>query len=566
MSRSLFLHLPLLILLGLARVRGDDDDDDYPKVAVGRVVYRGTYKQSYLGRRYAAFEGIPYAEPPEGRLRFEEPVPYRPRSSGIVNATRKSDVCAQYYDVPPKTNGQPETKDSLQGSDDCLYLSVYVPRRFNNEKTPMPVIFFIHGGSFQYASGTAFGDKYLADRDVVFVTINYRLGVLGFLSTEDEVLPGNLGLKDQAVALRWTSDNIAAFGGDPSRVILAGFSAGSSSIQYHHLSPWSRGLFHGSVAMSGTAFNPWAFAHRAKEKARKLGKIFGCSLDSSRTMIDCLKKVPARDLANATKQFQYWQYNPEGPFAPVVERHGPRPFISKEPKKILESPGETYDVPAVYGAVSQEGCDPAAEYAPHANLLGELDARWTRIAPYLLESADFLSDDEQARVSREARQEYFGNNSISKETAWNLIELLTDQRYLIGFEAGIRLQARATRSPVYMYYYSFRASQSYSDHLSRTRNDYGVCHTDDMNLVVENPDIDPAADANDFRMSNFLMDMWESVAVNKGVPKINVDWRPVDGTDPALRYLHIEAPGRYAMSSSENFGNKKFWKRFFYTA
>lgn len=128
--------------------------------------------------------------------------------------------------------------------------------------------------------------------------------LLGFLSTEDKTLPGNLGLKDQVLALKWVSNNIEYFGGDPRKIILVGFSAGSSSIQYHYLMPQSRGLFHGSIAMSGTAFNPWGFTTNSREKALKLGAIFNCTTNESRVMIDCLRKVPVNELVAATKRFQ----------------------------------------------------------------------------------------------------------------------------------------------------------------------------------------------------------------------------------------------------------------------
>ncbi|KAJ8673055.1 hypothetical protein QAD02_004316 [Eretmocerus hayati] len=519
----------------------------------------GHYKVSENGRKYAAYEGIPYAKPPMGKLRFEDPVALR-NPFRRLSATKKSGVCAQYYDVPPGKDGQPVLNGSLQGTEDCLYLNIYVPE-LEDPKKLMPVIFFIHGGSFQYASGTAFGDKYLANRDVIFLTINYRLGLLGFLSTEDAVVPGNMGLKDQSLALRWTYDNIKYFRGDAKKIILVGFSAGSSSIQYHYLSPLSHGLFSSSIAMSGTAFNPWAHTGRARQKAKELGALFNCPTSNSRHMINCLKKVPALTLVAATKKFQFWQYNPEAPWAPVVDKYSPRPFISLSPKEILQQ-GLSYNAPAVYGSVSQEGCDPFAEYAPHDNLLKELNDGWFSIAPYLLEINDTFKRSIHREIASDSRWEYLQDKQINKSTVPQLTEMLTDQRYLIGFETGIRLQAAATKSPVYMYYYSFRGSQSYSDHLSRTHNNYGVCHTDDMNLVVENPDIVPTATKPEWEMSNFLMDMWVSVAYH-GVPRVGVGWDPVDAKNQTLKYLHIEAPGKYKMSGSSNFGRKKFWRNFY---
>ena len=132
---------------------------------------------------------------------------------------------------------------------------------------------------------------------------------LGFLSTEDEVLPGNLGLKDQSIALRWIHENIESFGGDCNKITLAGFSAGSSSVQYHYLSPWSKGLFHSGIMISGTSFNPWGFALQPAEKAKKLGSIFDCPTNSSRSLVNCLRKIPAHTLTGATKEFQVIIYN-----------------------------------------------------------------------------------------------------------------------------------------------------------------------------------------------------------------------------------------------------------------
>ena len=128
--------------------------------------------------------------------------------------------------------------------------------------------------------------------------------LLGFLSTEDHVVPGNLGMKDQVMALRWVNQYIAFFGGDTKKITLIGFSAGSSSIQYHYLSPMSRGLFHGSVGLSGTAVNPWAYETKPAEKAKKLGALFNCPTYNSLLMITCLRNVPVRRLLNATAQFQ----------------------------------------------------------------------------------------------------------------------------------------------------------------------------------------------------------------------------------------------------------------------
>uniref|UniRef100_A0ABD2VTQ4 Carboxylesterase type B domain-containing protein n=1 Tax=Trichogramma kaykai TaxID=54128 RepID=A0ABD2VTQ4_9HYME len=121
----------------------------------------------------------------------------------------------------------------------CLYPHIYTPASARD----LPVVFHIHGDFFSYGSVNLDEAKYLIDCDVVYVSVNYRLGVLGFLSSRDHVVPGNMGLKDQSMALRWVRDNIRDCGGDPGRVTLTGVDAGGASVHLQMLSPMSRGLF-----------------------------------------------------------------------------------------------------------------------------------------------------------------------------------------------------------------------------------------------------------------------------------------------------------------------------------
>lgn len=128
----------------------------------------------------------------------------------------------------------------------------------------MPVFVWIHGGGFVFGSGSTelYGPDYLVEKDVVVVTINYRLNIFGFLSLRDPKVgvPGNAGLKDQAMALKWVKKNIDCFGGDANNITIGGESAGGASINYHLISPLSKGLFNRAIIMSGSVFNPWAHA------------------------------------------------------------------------------------------------------------------------------------------------------------------------------------------------------------------------------------------------------------------------------------------------------------------
>lgn len=164
------------------------------------------------GIRYYSWRGIPYAQPPTGDLRFRDPVP-NSGWTGVRDASEHGNRC-------PSSGGQ--------GNEDCLFLNVYSPNIIGTR----PVMVWIHGGSFNGGSGdsSSFPPDLYVTEDVVYVTINYRLGILGFMSTGDRFAPGNYAMKDMVLALRWIRNNILNFGGDPDNVTIFGESAGGVAI------------------------------------------------------------------------------------------------------------------------------------------------------------------------------------------------------------------------------------------------------------------------------------------------------------------------------------------------
>ena len=186
------------------------------------------------------------------------------------------------------------------GDENCLTLNIYKPQTDNVQL--LPILFWIHSGGFM--QGTSFeGDpKYLMDRDIILVTVNFRQGALGFLSTGDEHISGNMGLKDQSLALKWLSKNIESFGGDSERVTLAGVSSGSASAHYHYLSPMSKGLFSHGISFSGTALSPRYFINNPLMRAKLLAEHVACPTNNIKDMVECLRIRPARDLCEAIKR------------------------------------------------------------------------------------------------------------------------------------------------------------------------------------------------------------------------------------------------------------------------
>ncbi len=228
------------------------------------------------------FKGIPYALPPVGDARWKAPAPMT-RWDGVRAAKEFGPVCIQ----PKFPAGSVYSADPLPSSEDCLTLNVWAPADARNA----PVFFWIHGGSLWYGSGreSLYDGARLAQRGVVVVTINYRLGVLGWLAHPElsgesaEGISGNYGLLDQVQALRWVQQNIGAFGGDPANVTIAGESAGGLSVMYLMASPAARGVFAKAIAQS---------AYMISTPALKDGKHGSPSAEQNGTALATALKAP----------------------------------------------------------------------------------------------------------------------------------------------------------------------------------------------------------------------------------------------------------------------------------
>lgn len=288
--------LALLVTLVAGCVRGGGDaaapvhhrapDPALVELAAGTL--RGT-----VASGHRLFAGIPYAAAPVGPLRFAAPVP-APGWAGVRDATRPGPRCIQ------DPNSDPER--GANTTEDCLTLNVWTPPVADEKR---PVMVWIHGGAFVGGSGEIYDAGRLAARGgIVVVTINYRLGTLGFLAhpalgTAGDV--GNYGLADQQAALRWVRDNIAEFGGDPEKVTVAGESAGGMSVCDHLVSPGSAGLFRAAILMSAPC---QAQADLAVATGRSLDYAAAVGCPNPADAATCLRSLPVDGLRNPV-----WYYN-----------------------------------------------------------------------------------------------------------------------------------------------------------------------------------------------------------------------------------------------------------------
>jgi len=236
-----------------------------------------------------AFRGLPYAAPPTGNLRWRPPQP--PSGwHGIRDATQFGSNCPQQASpfLPPGPM-----------SEDCLFLNVSTPELHNHRGGSLPVLVWIHGGGLTQDGGRNYDPTKLAAGGVVVVTINYRLGALGFLAhpalaSRPGGSAGNYGLMDQQAALRWVQDNIAQFGGDPHNVTIAGESAGGLSVLAQLVSHDSRGLFQQAIVESGT----FALTQTSLTDAEATGEAFASSAGCPDQTAACLRNLPVDALVN----------------------------------------------------------------------------------------------------------------------------------------------------------------------------------------------------------------------------------------------------------------------------
>jgi para-nitrobenzyl esterase len=292
-----------------------------------------------------AFEGIPYAAPPVGDLRWKPPK--SPASWPVVrNADRYGPACPQNYMGPDSTAffGDYEFK-----SEDCLYANVWTAAKTASDK--LPVLVWIHGGGFRVGSGTErlhHGD-HLAAKGVVLVTFNYRLGVFGFLAhpeltrESDRRASGNYGLMDQVFALERVKRNIAAFGGDPNRITIFGESAGSGSVSYMQATPLAKGLFQRAIGESGGSFSGRNVGRLAA--AEQDGVKFAASVGAS--SLAELRKLPTDVLLNAASQGAGARGTASGP---IVDG-----YVVPEDVYLIFAKGQQNAADVIAGSNSDEG-------------------------------------------------------------------------------------------------------------------------------------------------------------------------------------------------------------------
>lgn len=486
-------------------------DPGVAQTTVGAV--RGTVAADH---RY--FAGIPYAAPPVGPLRWQPPAPVEPWT-GFRDATRPGPRCIQ---------DTSNDVDRRRTSEDCLSLNVWTPPP---SPRPRPVMVWIHGGGFFNGSGDIYDARRLASRgDIVVVTINYRLGALGFLAHpalgRDGAI-GNYGLADQQAALRWVRDNIAGFGGDPQRVTIAGESAGGMSVCDHLVAPGSVGLFDAAIIQSAPCQAQYDLP-AAQQASTQYAAEIGCA--DAAVAARCLRSLPADKFGQA---LMYGRIGTERLSGPVTGT----PALPVNPVVGIAD-GHAAKVPVLIGTNSDEfNLFTALQYVRGRPIDA---ARY----PELL--AEAFGPAAPAVAERYPPDRFGGSVALAYSAA------MTDGDFACVAD---RIADAIEDEPVYFYEFNDRRAPA-PEPLRAAPFPVGAGHSLELRYLFDvggAPPLDPAQQ----RLSDQMIDYWsEFVFSGKPAP----DW-PALADEHAGERMSLQPNGNGVITSFEAAHQCAFWAR-----
>ncbi|GBN72768.1 Cholinesterase [Araneus ventricosus] len=474
-----------------------------------------------------AFLGIPYAEPPVGRLRFLKPVP-KTSWMGVFDASKLPPTCVQnvtfnYYFEPNVENM----------TEDCLYLNLWVP--YSKKSSSLkPIIVFIHGGAFNAGSSNMNvydGTKLSQYGDIIVVSMNYRVGVMGFFTAFIDEANGNAGIYDQVMAIKWVWENARSFGGDPDHIVLMGESAGAMTISGHLISPLVKHMVKRAIMQSGAATLPFLLDDNALlyTVCQKFATLAGCAdkkltiKDDPNLVVQCLKRLPAERLAAVEGLMK--STNPITFYPRVGDEYLPIPTIHDLKE------GNFKDVELLIGTNKEEGPFFVTVAAPQY------------FGTYGVDGATSIS----RRFSHQLIRIMFGYLGQKKEKEIadfyiNTVENGTSEKYTLTIASALgdflincpdvfQAEIYSMRNPVYYYLFSRRASASYLAEWMDTT------HFDELQFVFGNPVFGNFTPEEE-EFSRHVMARWIAFA-KTGDPNVpgTIRWPTFKHDDP--EYLEI---------------------------
>ena len=428
-------------------------------------------------------------------------------------------------------NGLHEKSD-----EDCLYLNVYVPETETDEL--LPVMVWIHGGGYMTGDGTSqrYGPLYYMSHDIILVSVRYRLGPLGFMSLGTQDVPGNMGSRDQLMALHWVQDNIMSFGGDPDLVTVHGQSAGSFSSTYHIMSPLARGLFRRAILGSGPGgFSP-SYHHFSEARAIKYGTLaaieLGCLKLNMEDTAECLREKSVLSILTT-------EYLNELSSHPSVDHdHVTEPYLPYEPEQIMSSGDYPHDIDIMIGVVEDESLIGTQILIPAPDLFGVMRELWNIVGPYaFLQKHTSEITEEDIELTTHMLNHYCGPlEELNSDKFDNLTRLATDSFFWFGVHKFLNLHTQHATG--HNYYYRIKY---YGEHHNiwapGIETVPGVGHADDLYLEwdhLENEEYQ--LNTEDSEMSLAVTTMWSNFVkygdpTPEGEDSVGVVWEPVTKDD-----------------------------------
>ncbi|NXU10189.1 CEL lipase, partial [Pardalotus punctatus] len=479
----------------------------------GGFVEGESKKRGLFGGYVDIFRGIPFAAPPK---RLEDPQPH-PGWEGTLTAKKFKNRCTQMK----------LTQTDVRGSEDCLYLNIWIPQGRKEVSTKLPVMVYIYGGAFLVggSQGANFLDNYLYDGEeiavrgnVIVVTINYRLGPLGFLSTGDENLPGNYGLKDQHMAIAWVKRNIKAFGGDPDNITIFGESAGAASVSLQMLSPKNNGLFKRAISQSGVGVCSWAIQRDPLLWAKKIGEKVGCPTDNTAILANCLRSSDPKEL---TLAYHLQLFNLPMPlvhtlaFSPVVDGD----FLPDMPENLFANAA---DIDYLAGVNDMDGHIFAGMDLP---VINRPLVKITADEIYnLVKGLTVDRGEAGANATYNIYTQTWGDKPSQEVMKKTVVELVTDYIFLVPTQWALNLHLQNARSGKT---YSYLFSQP--SRMPVYPSWVGADHADDLQYVFGKPFATPLGYWPKHRtVSKAMIAYWTNFArtgdPNKGNSDVPVSW------------------------------------------
>ncbi|XP_059118604.1 acylcarnitine hydrolase-like isoform X3 [Peromyscus eremicus] len=524
-----------LLLLFSVHVQGQDSSRPIRNTHTGQVQGSLVHLED-INMGVHTFLGIPFAKPPVGPLRFAPPEPPEPWN-GVRDGTSHPAMCLQNITVMNSVakimfKGSPPL---LSMSEDCLYLNIYSPVHAS-EGSNLPVMVWIHGGGLALGLASVYdGSKLAAIEDIMVVTIQYRLGVLGYFSTGDEHARGNWGYLDQVAALRWVQQNIAHFGGNPDRVTIFGESAGATSVSSLVLSPMSKGLFHGAIMESGVATMP-GFVSQSEVVYTMVANLSGCNQMDSESMVGCLRGKSEEEMLDITKVFKIMPAVVDGVFFP------------KHPKELLVS-ADFRPVPSIIGVNNDEFGWDIPMYLFHIDT-GEKMDRETIQAVLQSTPAQLMMPPGVADILVE---EYLGDTEDPEILLAQFKEMMEDFMFVApGLQVA---HAQSPLAPVYFYEFQHPTNFFKDGRPPHVKAD----HDDEISFVFGSSFWGSKFDFTEEEelLSRRIMKYWANFARHGNPNSMDLPHWPVFTQDEQYLQLDIQTTVGYALKANR----MQFWTK-----